>query len=114
MLESLLHALIASKNEAADDLLLEALQLGNEREKTVALGTLLRRKTTRGLSGALGQYDSLPEPLQLAILANVGVFHHALRECGRSENHDVRLAAMKVIALARQGKLAYVLSENLH
>jgi HEAT repeat protein len=114
MLQQLLQALVESKNEAADDVLLEALSLGTEPEKTVALGALLRRKEVRGLSGVIEQYDALPEPLQQGVIANIGVFHHALRECGRSDRNEARLAAMKLIALARQGMLAYVLSENLH
>ena len=59
-------------------------------------------------------YHTLPQPLQIDILNRIKQFHHALRECGRSDDVNVRLAAMKLIALGRQGKLAYVLSENLH
>src|SRR5438552_3230111 len=114
MLQELLQALVDSKNEAADDLLLEAMHLGTEAEKTVALGAMLRRKSVKGLSGIIDQYEALPESLQQGVLANIGVFHHALRECGRSDRQELRLAAMKLIALARQGMLAYVLSENLH
>ncbi|HEX3358419.1 MAG TPA: HEAT repeat domain-containing protein [Tepidisphaeraceae bacterium] len=114
MLHELLQALVDSKNEAADDLLLEGLRLGTEQEKTIALGALLRRKAVRGLSGVIEQYDSLPESLQHGVLANVGIFHFALRECGRSDRTELRLAAMKLIALSHQGLLAYVLSENLH
>src|SRR5204863_881977 len=75
---------------------------------------LSRRQSRRGLSGVIGQFGALPEPLQLQILGNIKTFHHALRECGRSERSELRLAAMKLIAIGRQGKLAYVLSENLH
>lgn len=114
MLESLLNALVETKNEAADGLLLEALDLGTEHEKLSALAALLRRKTLSGMTGVVTRYDKLPESLQLEILSNIGLFHPALRECGRSDENDVRLAAMKLIALGRQGKLAYVLSENLH
>jgi HEAT repeat protein len=114
MLDRLLHALIQSKNEAADDVLLEALRLGAGPEKQVALRGLMRRKTVGGLSGVIGLYDSLPDELRLAILSDIKVFHHALRESGRSDQLPVRLAALKLIALGRQGKLAYVLSENLH
>jgi HEAT repeat protein len=114
MLQQLLQALVDSKNEAADDLLIEALRLGTEQEQTVAMGALLRRKSTKGLSGVVELYDALPEDLQHGVILNIGVFHHALRECGRSDRVELRLAAMKLIALARQGMLAYVLSENLH
>ena len=114
MLQRLVLALAESKNEAADDLLLEALRLGSEQEQAIALDGLMRRQSTRGLSGVIGQFDSLPEPLRLEILARIKVFHHSLRECGRSDQTDLRLAAMKLIAIGRQGKLAYVLSENLH
>ena len=48
------------------------------------------------------------------VLAEIKTFYHALRECGRSKRPAVRAGAMKLIALGRQGKLAYVLSENLH
>ena len=114
MLDRLFHALVQSKNEAADDVLLEALRLGAEKEQRVALAALLRRKTLRGLGGVVGRYDALPEPLQLHILRNIKLFHPALREYGRSDQTSLRLAALKLIALGRQGRLAYVLSENLH
>src|SRR3954447_22885247 len=114
MLQDLLQALVDSKNEAADDVMTEALRLGTEPEQTVALGALFRRKSVKGLSGVIELYDALPQRLQSGVLTNIGIFHHALRECGRSDRHELRLAAMKLIALARQGMLAYVLSENLH
>ena len=114
ILDQLIAALVETKNEAADELLLEALRLGNPQEKTLAMNALVRRQTVRGLSGVVEQYDKLPESLQHEILSQIKVFHHALRESGRSDNHDLRMAAMKLIALGRQGKLAYVLSENLH
>src|SRR5205814_2476326 len=97
-----------------DDLLHEALKIGTEQEQTVSLGAIMRRKTVRGMSGAIEHFGFLPEPLQSAILANIKLFHHALRECGRSDRPELRIAAMKLIALGRQGMLAYVLSENLH
>src|SRR2546422_194224 len=40
MLDRLFHALVESKNEAADDVLLDALRLGAEREQRVALAAL--------------------------------------------------------------------------
>src|SRR4051812_8980866 len=114
MIQRLLLALVQTKNEAADAVLLEALRLGVEREQQVVLDALLERKTVRGLTGVIAQYPKLAETLQVQVLANVKHFHHALRECGRSEDPSLRIAAMKLIALGRQGKLAYVLSENLH
>src|SRR5438067_2250136 len=114
MLDRLIHALIQSKNEAADDLLVEALGLGSEHGKEFILRGLLARKTLRGLTGVIELFDQLPERLQVSVLSNIREFHHALRECGRSDRHELRQAAMKLIALGRQGKLAFVLSENLH
>jgi HEAT repeat protein len=107
-------ALIESENEAADDLLLEALRLGNPQEQAVALDALIERETTTGLSGVIALYEQLADALKLQVLQNIKSFHQALRECGRSDDHERRFAAMKLIALGRQGKLAYVLSENLH
>src|SRR5690349_3686423 len=114
MLDRLLQALVASQNEAADDLLLQALAVGNETEKGLALDALFKRQTTHGLSGVIGSYPTLSDPLKLTILKHVKLLHHALRECGRGDDVDRRKAALKLIALGRQGKLAYVLSENLH
>ncbi len=114
MIQQLVQALGASPNEAADDVLLEALRLGNPQEQSVVLGALLRRQTVRGLGGVVGLYDALPDDLKLEVIENVKLFHSALREAGRSDDTELRLAALKVIALGRQGKLAYVLSENLH
>ncbi|HEY8667904.1 MAG TPA: HEAT repeat domain-containing protein [Tepidisphaeraceae bacterium] len=114
MLDRILTALVESKNEAADDVLLEALRIGNEQEKTVALSGLLRRATLRGLSGAIAQSSTLPDSLQESLLQNIRTLHHALRECGRSDDRALRISALRLIALGRQGKLAYVLSENLN
>src|SRR5690348_13984472 len=95
-------ALIESENEAADDLLLEALRLGTEQEKVVALDALIERETTGGLSGVVGLYAHLSDPLKLVILKHIKQFHQALRECGRSDDEERRFAAMKLIALGRQ------------
>jgi len=95
-------------------LLLEALRIGNAKEQALALEALFRRNTVRGLGGVIGLYETLPEDFKLRILRDVKLLHHALREAGRSDDSARRLAAMKLIALGRQGKLAYVLSENLH
>ncbi len=114
MHEQLLQALVASKNEAADDVLLEGLRLGVEVEKAVMLDALMSRKTTRGLSGVISYYENLPPRLQGHVLRHIKIFHHALRESGRSDRPELRLASMRLIALGREGKLAYVISENLH
>jgi HEAT repeat protein len=114
MIDQLVSALVESDNAAADALLLDALRLGAPPEQAIALDALIRRETKYGLSGVIGLYDALPEPLQLEILNRIKPFYHALRECGRGADSELRLAAMKLIAIGRQGKLAYVLSENLH
>ena len=114
MITRLFHALTQSKNEAADAVLVEALRLGVEREQEPVLTALLKRRTVRGLSGVVAHYDKLPAALQLRVLREIKLFHPALRECGRSSDAALRAAAMRLIALGRQGKLAYVLSENLH
>jgi hypothetical protein len=114
MHEQLVEALVRSPNEAADDLLLEGLRVGTEIEQSVILNALFGRKTVRGLSGVVELYEKLPARLQTFVLSNIKTLHHALRESGRSDRPELRQAAMKLIALSRQCKLAYVLSENLH
>jgi HEAT repeat protein len=114
MLDQLIQSLVRTRNEAADDLLLQALRMGIANEQRVALDVLVQRKTLRGLSGVLRAYPELPEPLQELIVSRIGLFHHALAECGRSNDSELRMAAIRLIAIGRQGKLAYVLSENLH
>jgi HEAT repeat protein len=114
MLDRLMQTLLRTPNEAADDLLLQALRLGLENEQRFVLDALMRRKTVRGLSGIITCFDDLPESLQETVLQNIRVFHHALTESGRSDDSAHRLGAMQLIALGRQGKLAYVLTENLH
>ncbi len=106
--------MIHSTNQAADDCLLEGLRIGSPSEKSLCLDALIQRATERGLGGVIGDFDSLAEPLQGVVLDRIRSFHHALRECGRSEELPTRLAAIKLIALGRQGRLAYVLLENLH
>ena len=54
MLSRLVQALVESKNEAADEVLLEALRAGNEAEKALALNALFRRGTLKALSGVEG------------------------------------------------------------
>ncbi|MDB5294036.1 MAG: hypothetical protein JWO31_19, partial [Phycisphaerales bacterium] len=112
--DQLLLALVKSKNEAADDVLVEALRLGDGREKLRALDALIQRRTVRGMSGTIALFDRMPEPVQQRVLGDLKVFHPALREAGRSDDPAVRVAAMRLIARGRQGRLAYVLSENLH
>jgi HEAT repeat protein len=114
MVDQLMQALVETKNQAADELLTDALRLGNEVEQANVLGAILKRQTVKGLSGAIGLYGALPQTLQVEILDNIKAFYPALRECGRSDDYELRLAAMKLIAISRQGKLAYVLSENMH
>ncbi len=114
MIDRLIDTLVQSKNEAADDVLLEAVRLGNERERLIAFEALLRRKTVRGLGGLIGRYEQLDEALQGEILKNIAQMHPVLRECGRNADLNLRLAAMKLIALGRQGRLAHVILENLH
>lgn len=114
MLQDLFQTLIDSQNEAADDVLLEALRLGAESEKSMALGALFKRRTLHGLLGVIGQYPGLPASLQLVVLNNIRLFHSALREAGRSKDTQLAHTAMKLIAQGRQGKLTYILVEGLH
>jgi HEAT repeat protein len=114
MRDRLIHALVQSKNEAADDLLLEALRLGNEPEQQSVLEALIARGTNRGLGGVVGVYESLPPALQGMVLERIRAFHPALRECGLGTDVGRRIVAMQLIARGRQGRMAYVLSENLH
>lgn len=114
MLSRIIETLTASANEAADDALLEALKMGNGTERRRALATLIARGRTRGLSGVIALFDSLEQSEQEMVLADIKAFHTALRECGRSGDASRAAAAMRLIAIGRQGKLTYVLSENLH
>ena len=114
MLNQLIHALVQTGNQAADDLLLQALQMGAANEQRMVVDVLLKRKSSRGMNGIVGAYENLPESLQSHVLANIRLLHHALAECGRSNDANLRLSAIRLIAVGRQGKLAYVLSENLH
>ncbi len=114
MLDQVLRSLIDSQNEAADDVLLECLRLGTLQERLVVLRALLKRESVKGLTGVIEIYDELAQAASAQVITNIGVFHHALRECGRSDRIELRLAAMKLIAVGHQGKLAYVLSENLY
>jgi HEAT repeat protein len=110
----LLLALVRSRNDAADDVLLEALHLGNDAERFRVLDALIQRKSVRGLSGVVAMFEKFAEPLRFRVLRNVRLFHHTLREAGRSQDSSLRIAAMRLIAAGRQGKLTYVISENLH
>jgi hypothetical protein len=113
-LDRLISALIASKNQSADDALLEAMVLGSGPERAMAMEALFHRNTVHGLTGLIGIYEQLPSALQSQVIKNIKLLHHAIREAGRSDRVSLRLSAMKLVAMGRQGKLAYVLSENLH
>ncbi len=112
-LQKLLSLLVSSENQAADDLLLEALRVGNEQERAIALEALTRRANNHGLVGVLELYETFPPSLRKMVIAKSSSFYFALSDAGRSDNHQARLASLKVIAAARLGKLSYVLSENL-
>jgi HEAT repeats len=114
MHEQLLETLVGSPNEAADDLLLEALRVGTELEQSLILAALFKRQSTRGLAGVVEGYEQFSPRLQAYILANIKRLHHTLRECSRSDRLELRMAAIRLIARAHQGKLAYVLTENMH
>ncbi len=49
MIDQLLHALVSSKNQAADDVLVEALRLGDAQEKRPVLLTLIAQNRSRTL-----------------------------------------------------------------
>jgi len=114
MLSQLVAALVSSKNEAADEVLLEALRAGNDAEKALALNALFRRATLKAMCGVVEQYSDLPGTLQNSVLSNVKMLHPALRECSKSTQQKVVLAAIKLIAAGKQGKLTYILAEGLH
>lgn len=115
MLERLLQSLIAADNEAADDVLLEALRLGSPPEQTRCLEALLRRRTPTGVFGLLERFPELPSSLRLTIVEHAaGDLYHLLPEAGRADDPAVRKGALRVIAMARLGRLAYVVSENLY
>ena len=113
-LDRVISALVDSKNEAADDVLLDAVSLGNLAEQGLAVNALFRRRTTHGLVGLVARFPDLEDAVATRVLKEVRLLSHAIREAGRSGRSGVRLAAIKVIVAGRQGKLAYVLSENLH
>jgi len=114
MLSELVRQLVNSKNEAADEVLLEALRLGSDLEKSLALGALMRRESLKGLSGVIQSYNLLSPALQSSVLQNVKLFHAALRDCARSHQTDAAITAIRLVAMGRQGKLTYLLSEGLH
>jgi hypothetical protein len=60
----LLRALTETPNEAADDVLLEALSLGAPHEQPPVLDALIARRTTRGLGGVIERFDALGDELQ--------------------------------------------------
>lgn len=93
---------------------MDALRVGMPQEQLPVLGALLARNSVRGLIGIVEQFGQLTPALQREVVANVKTLHGAIREAGRSTEPGARLGAIQLIAAARQGKLAYVLSENLH
>jgi len=114
MLDRLIQSMIASENLAVDDVFLEGLDRGNDAEQALCYNSLVRRATIPGLSGVIIRFDRLSGSLQEATLADIRTFYHALRHCGRTGDAATRQAALRLIACGRQGKLAYVISENLH
>lgn len=114
MVNQLLRSLVKSQNAAADEVLTDALRVGRPNEQILVLGALLARNSLRGLMGIVELYPKLSPSLQREVLANIKALHPAIREAGRANNAAQRLGAIRLIADGRQGKLSYVLSENLH
>ena len=114
MLERIIHVLIETKNQAADDLLLSAIDLGTEKESSLALDALFRRQTVHGMSSLIARYAKLSARLKLQVLDHVKVLTPAIRACATNGDLACRTSAMKLIALGHQGKLAYLLIENMH
>jgi hypothetical protein len=114
MRSDLLQVLVDSANEAADDVLLEALRLGTEEEKADVLSALLRRQNTHGLAGVVEQFPNLSETLQRAVLRNIKLFPAALRQCAMGKDETLAITAMRLVAIGRQGRMSYILSEGLH
>lgn len=112
-LTRLFAALVRADNRAADDCLIEALRLGTAVEQAAVLDALIARDTAAAHGGILAQFATLPETLQQRVVRDVPKLYHALSQAGRSPDKPTRLAAMHLIAAGRQGKLGYVLSENL-
>src|SRR4051812_31026854 len=77
VIQQLLQVLTASKNDAADDVLLEALRLGTPHEQSVVLDALIQRQSARGLGGVIAMYDALTDDLKLKTLDNIRAFYHA-------------------------------------
>lgn len=113
MLDRVLASLVASQNEAADDVLLEAMRIGNALEASRALGAILERKTPTGIFGVLRQFDSLLNDLRLMVVERAADLYHLLPEAGRHEEAPLRVVAIRLIALGKLGQLSYVLTENL-
>lgn len=114
MLERIIHVLVETDNEAADDLLLGAVDAGSDKEAAFAMDALFRRQTLFGMSGLIGRYDNLAESLKLRVLENIGQLASAIRACAGSGDIARRLSALRLIARGRQGKLAYLLIESMH
>jgi hypothetical protein len=113
MNQELLRALVGSPNLAADDVLLEALALGDAGEKRAVLRAMGQRATTAGAGRLIRQFQQLPDEVQLMMLEEIGQFHTALRNTAKSDDKDDRIAAMRLILAGRQGRLCFALSENL-
>jgi HEAT repeat protein len=114
MLERIIHVLIESKNQAADDLLLSAIDLGNEKEAGLALDALFRRQTLHGMSSLIARYAQLAEKLKFQVLDHIKLLTPSIRACASGGDLACRISALKLIALGHQGKLAYLLIENMH
>lgn len=114
MLERVLAGLVASRNEAADDVLLETIRLGDSVERARALKGILDRKTETGIFGLIEMYDELSPDLRMTIAQRAMDLYAVLPEAGRSNNVELRKAAVRMVSVTRLGKLSYVLSENLH
>jgi HEAT repeat protein len=114
MLERLLAGLVASKNEAADEVLMETVRIGDSVERARALAALLDRKTETGIFALIRAFETLPQELKLTIVQRAMDLYSLIPEAGRSQDLELRVAAVRMVAIARLGKLSYVLSENLH
>ncbi len=113
MLSDVLDALVASPNYAADDVLLEVLQVGTGAEQHVAMDALLRRRSRYGQTRLIAAFAELPKPLQRRLLDRADSFEGAILQAARGDDRSLRHAVVKLVAAARHGDLAAVLPEAL-
>ena len=113
MIASGYSLLVRHPSGAADEVLLEALRLGDPGEQSAALEAILQGLGATGLAGAMAMYADLPAGLRRRLAGEVDALAGAAAGCSHGESDGPRISVTRFIAEARSPRLMHLLADLL-